>query len=159
MPNPITMQQLEVLIRLGTLISVMVGVATLIVGAYRFKRQLNVQVFIEYTKRFDQVLSSFPAGAWCARTSSEADLPEESSELTMACLRYLNLCAEELYLRRRRYLKDRVWRIWEAELARTLSSRLFVREWRSLRAQFATYPEFQHWVESKMNHERSRAKK
>lgn len=157
MSNMVTLQQLEVFIRLGTLVSVMVGVATLVVSAYRFKRQINVQVFIEYTKRFDQVLYSFPAGAWCARTSHEAELPDESPALSVACLRYLNLCAEELYLRRRRYLKDRVWRIWEAELARTLGSRLFVREWKSLRGQFDTYPEFQDWVESKMANERKQA--
>ena len=144
------MNNLEIAIRAATLVSVIVGIITLWIGVSRFKRQMNAQVFIEYTKRFDQIVSAFPAGAWCARRNAVSELPPPDPALKTACLRYLNLCAEELYLRSQRYLTDRVWRIWELELERTLRSSLFVREWVALRSEFDAYPEFQRYVDTAM---------
>ncbi len=62
-------------------------------------------------------------------------------------LRYLNLCSEEFYLYKKKYLSSHIWRIWEAELKRTLSSPLVLREWAGLREEFRSYPEFLEYVE------------
>jgi hypothetical protein len=138
----------DIVIRVATLVSVIVAIVTFWVNMSRAKKQMNAQVFIEYTKRFDQVISAFPSGAWCARTNNAAELPDTGPELRTASLRYLNLCAEELYLRNQGYLTDRVWQIWQSELERTLGSGLFAREWVDLRSQFDTYPEFRDYVDS-----------
>lgn len=56
-------------------------------------------------------------------------------------LRYLNLCSEEYYLKKRWLLSGRVWRIWEAEMRRALGSQPYRDAWPTPRAQFASYPE------------------
>jgi len=111
---------------------------------------MNALVFVEYTKRFDQIMCSFPPGAWQARTKPATELPAPTSELRNAYLRYLNLCAEEFFLLSQNYLSVRVWLIWEAELQRTLRSALFAREWAELRAEFDAHPPFQAYVEAVM---------
>ena len=137
----------ELIIQLATLISVIVGIATLSFAIRSYQRQMNAQVFIEYTGRFEQIMQSFPHSAWAARLNLEKALPEPSDELSLCVLRYLNLCSEEYYLRRRGYLAKEVWGIWERELQRTLKCPLFVREWKKLVGEFESYEDFRRYVE------------
>jgi hypothetical protein len=92
-------------------------------------------------------MNRFPQEALRARLNLSVEPPEKSDELSLAVLRYLNLCSEEFYLCKQKYLSNHVWGIWEAELKRTLSSPLFVREWEGLREEFRSYPEFLAYVE------------
>lgn len=120
---------------------------SLVVGIVIYYRQSNAQVFLEYTKRYSEIMNRFPAEGLKARLNLSAKLPEKSDELSLAVLRYLNLCSEEFYLCKQKYLSSHVWGIWEAELKRTLSSPLFVREWAELREEFRSYPEFLEYVD------------
>src|SRR5215210_5658968 len=99
-----------------------------------YKGQMNAQVFTDYNNRYDEILTSFPASAWEARFNLDTNLPEESMELTLCVLRYLNLSSEEFYLYKRGYLRRDVWDIWEGELLRTLRSPLVRREWKRLQS-------------------------
>jgi hypothetical protein len=54
-------------------------------------------------------------------------------------VRYLNLCSEEYYLYKQKWLHKKLWGIWEKELIRTLRSPLFVREWKKLADEFDAY--------------------
>jgi hypothetical protein len=78
-------------------------------------------------------------------------------ELTLCVLRYLNLSSEEFYLYRRGYLRREVWDIWEGELLRTLRSPLLRREWKTLRHEFISYPEFSRYVDDAQGREESPA--
>ena len=109
---------------------------------------MNAQMFLEYTKRYEQILSGFPDDARRTRMDSDGNLPNENEELTLAVLRYFNLCSEEFYLYKNGYLSRKVWDIWEAELKRTLRSPLFSREWGTLRDEFQTYRAFQDYVDA-----------
>lgn len=108
---------------------------------------MNAQLFLEYTSRYELIMSSFPAEARSARLDSSGHPPEQSEDLTTAVLRYLNLCSEEFYLWKRKYLARDIWNIWESELQKTLQSKLLLREWESLRREFESYPEFVEYVE------------
>jgi hypothetical protein len=131
----------------ATLLIVFFTAVSLVVGIVIYYRQSNAQVFLEYTKRYSDIMNRFPAEGLKARLNLLAKLPEKSDELSLAVLRYLNLCSEEFYLCKQKYLSSRVWGIWEAELKRTLSSPLFVREWAELREEFRSYPEFLEYVD------------
>ncbi len=138
---------LELIIQFGTLVSVAVGLWGLIFGVKTYKRQSNAQIFLEYTGRYERVMESFPAKAMSSRLSSEGEPPEESEMLTLAVLKYLNLCSEEFYLWKKKYLSKDIWQIWEAELKRTLSSPLYCREWPKIRVEFEAFPEFLKYIE------------
>ena len=138
---------LKTFAQLSTVIGSVAAAAAILVAVYVYNRQMNVQVFLEYTKRFDEVMTTFPEYARWARRDLDAAPPHESPELTVAVLRYLNLCAEEFYLQRRGCLARDVWRIWEDELKSTLCSPLVQREWNVLQREFFNFPEFVAFVE------------
>jgi hypothetical protein len=134
-----------------------VAFATLILAAFTgagivvairvYRRQCNVQVFLEYTKRYTEIMNMFPVEGRKARLHSFGEAPRESEELSLAVLRYLNLCSEEFHLCKKKYLSRDVWKIWEAELKQALASTLVRREWTKLRKEFESYPEFVKYVD------------
>ena len=132
----------------ATLLLALFTAGSLIAGLVVYYRQCNAMIFIEYTKRYSEVINRFPAEALKARLDLTATLPQKSNDLSLAVLRYLNLCAEEFYLCKRKYLSPHVWQIWESELKRTLSSPLFVREWVELREEFRSFPDFLDYVDA-----------
>ena len=136
----------ELILAYSTLVLALATLAGWITGIVFYRRQCNAQVFLEYTRRYDEVMEMFPPNARRARLDLSAKPPPESEDLTLAVLRYLNLSSEEFYLFRERYVSKAVWRIWEAELKRTLCSPLVRREWKKLRTEFLSYPEFLDYV-------------
>jgi hypothetical protein len=137
----------EFLMLIAAVVTAVGGVGFVVVLVQTYKGQMNAQVFIDCNNRYDQILAAFPRSAWEARLNLDASLPEESIELTLCVLRYLNLSSEEFYLYRRGYLRREVWDVWEGELLRTLRSPLLRREWKTLQSEFISYPEFTRYVE------------
>lgn len=139
---------LQVAAAIGTCVSALAGAGAILVALHTYRRQVNADLFLKYTARYQEVMDSFPAGLRAARLASDGEPPEPSRDLSLAVLRYLNLCSEEYYLCRRGYLSKEVWSIWEDELTRTLSSPLLRREWAELRSEFSAYPEFRNYVDT-----------
>jgi hypothetical protein len=135
----------------GTAVSALAAAVAVLMGLQTYRRQANAQVFLEYTKRYREVMADFPRDARRALLDLQAAPPPRTEDLSLAVLRYLNLCSEEFYLWRTGYLADDVWRIWEGELNRTLRSPLLVREWASLHVEFEAYPEFRQYVTAHQN--------
>lgn len=142
------MDLVQALPDLASCVSALAAAVAVGVGVRTYRRQTNAQMFVEYTRRFHEVMALFPADSRGARLDLDTALPPESDELTLAVLRYLNLSSEEYYLYRRGYLAKDVWTIWEAEIDRTLQSPLFRREWPRLRNEFISFSEFSRYVEA-----------
>lgn len=137
----------DTLVKMIPIFSLLIATITLIFGVVIYKRQVNAQLFIYYAKRYEEIMSSFPPQAKSSRLKIDGDLPESSQEITTAVLRYLNLCSEEYYLYKKKYLSNGIWKIWENELKRTLKSPLIRREWRNIKTEFDSYPKFVKYVE------------
>lgn len=137
---------IQLAIQIATLISVVLGFLGLIVTLNNYRRQMNVQILMKYTERYEHILDQFPADALPARFDREA-LPPQSSQLRLCLLKYLNLCSEEFYLTTHGYLSKSLWTIWEADLKRILGSPLLRREWPTLRTEFLSHHEFLEFVE------------
>jgi hypothetical protein len=137
---------LQLAIQIATLISLVLGFLGLINTIKSYRRQMNVQILMKYTERYERILEQFPKEALAARFDTKA-VPPESPELTLCVLKYLNLCSEEFYLTRHRYLSQSLWRIWEGDLKRIIGSPLLQREWPSLRTEFLSHQEFLEYVE------------
>jgi hypothetical protein len=137
---------LQLAIQIATLISLILGFVGLINTVNSYRRQMNVQILMKYTERYERILDQFPKEALAARFDTRA-IPAESAELTLSVLKYLNLCSEEFYLTRHHYLSQSLWRIWECDLKRMIGSPLLQREWTSLRTEFLCHQEFLEYVE------------
>jgi hypothetical protein len=142
---------LEQAVQIGTLISVAIAAIGLIFGVIVYSRQMNAQLLLEYTKRYEEIMSSLPSNARTARFDLFKEPPAPSEEITTVILRYLNMSSEEFYLQRKKYLSKPIWSIWEDELVRTLQSPLVKREWDILKVEFKSYPEFYEYVEQVQN--------
>lgn len=138
---------LAFLVQLATLLSSVAALASILIAVRVYRRQMNAQLFMAYTRRYEEVMSTFPSEARSCRLGLATDLPPRSDGLTLAVLRYLNLCSEEYYLCRTGHLSRAIWRIWEDELQRTLASELVRREWPDLRCEFDSYPQFQSYAD------------
>ena len=131
-----------------TPISILFAALGLFWGFYNYKKQSNIQIFLQYTHRYETIMDNFPEDARFYRLNSGKDLPPESNGLTIAVLKYINLCSEEYYLRESGQLSKKVWNIWKDELERTLQSNLVKREWPKLKGEFNSYGKFQDFVEN-----------
>ncbi len=140
------MRSLSVVIQIATLISLVGGFLGVIYTINNYRRQMNAQILMQYTERYERILDRFPPEALEARFDAKA-LPPESPQLRLCVLKYLNLCAEEYYLRKHGYLAESVWRIWEGDLNRIVGSPLLQREWPSLRTEFVSHQDFLEFVE------------
>jgi hypothetical protein len=138
--------QLQTAIQLATLVSVIVGFASLLITINNYRRQMTVQILMKYTERYEHIMSQFPPDAFITRFNS-SKLPGQDPALTVCILRYLNLCAEEYYLTKNGYLANDLWHIWEGDLKRMLRSSLLRREWPTLRHEFESHIEFLEYVE------------
>jgi hypothetical protein len=130
-----------------TVLSVLAAVGTLYWGVKSYRNQMNAQLFLEFTKRFEEVMQSFPKNTWPSRLDIEGKPPAKSKALSLSVLRYLNLCSEEYYLYKKGWLHKEIWEIWEGELIRTLQTPLFLREWKALSSEFESYPKFREYVD------------
>ncbi len=138
---------LDFILKLSTIAAILIGAYCLFQSSWTHTRQMNGDIFLKYTERFEKVMSSFPANAWQARLHLDGAAPDASPELTVAVLKYMNLCGEEFHLWRSGYLQNSIWTIWRDEMCRTFRTPLFRREWPSLRAEFDSFPEFLTFVE------------
>ena len=137
---------LQHVLQAATPISMIVGFLTLINTINNYRRQMNTQIFMKYTDRYERILEQFPQDALAARFDARV-LPPQSPQLRLCVLKYLNLCSEEYYLTRHGYLAESLWRIWEGDLKRIIGSPLLQREWPSLRTEFLSHQEFLEYVE------------
>ena len=133
---------------LSDILSIVSGITTalsLVIGVYIYKKQASLQTIIEYTKRYEEIVNSYPL---IRLNTNSTNLPPESTELSTAALRYLNLCCEEFYLHKEGYLSNKIWNLWKNELERTIGTPLYKREWPKLEVEFERYLEFRKYVES-----------
>jgi hypothetical protein len=145
------MQLAEMVFKLGAVFVALGTILGAVIGAWSYARFLknatHTLMFMKYTERYEQIMASYPEEALASRLHLEGEPPPCSVRLTLAALKYLNLCSEEFYLWRKGYIEDKVWQIWQTELQRTLRSPLYRREWLALKKEFEAYPEFLQYVE------------
>lgn len=124
------------------LASAVIALLALAVAAWTFRQGAELNAFLVFTERYEDIMSELPYEARLAPQWNPAVDKDFSIRL-----RYLNLCSEEYYLKKRRLLSGRVWGIWKAEMTSTLASRPYRDAWQQLRPQFSSYPEFSKFVD------------
>ncbi|BBX34844.1 hypothetical protein MMAG44476_34731 [Mycolicibacterium mageritense DSM 44476 = CIP 104973] len=124
------------------LASAVIALLALAVAAWTFRQGAELNAFLVFTERYEKIMSELPHEA---RLHPEWN-PEVDKDFAIR-LRYLNLCSEEFYLKKRCLLSARVWGIWKTEMTSTLASRPYRDAWQQLRPHFSSYPEFSEFVD------------
>jgi len=100
---------LTVLASAGSLVATGAVIYSLVV----LRNQLRLQVFLEYTRRFDEI--KFPDGSF---TSRWVDLdPKRARKSQRAFRKYFDLCSQEWWLHHTGKIENRVWDVWARGMA------------------------------------------
>jgi hypothetical protein len=72
----------DVLVQLGQIGTFVIRSVGICVALVNQRRQLNAQMFIEFSGRFQNILGLFPTQAWLANRNPSQPLPPSSQEFT-----------------------------------------------------------------------------
>jgi len=133
--------------QVGTLVLGSLGVW---VAMFNQQRQLNAQMFVTISGRFQELLRLFPTEAWLANRNANQPLPPRSHEITDCTLYCLQLIADVYHLRKGGYISNKLWYAWEREIKHTLAGRIFRREWEWLEIEFSHNEDFLGYINELM---------
>ena len=87
----------------------LISVVTVIVGIYQFKRQHKLSFFERYTSRYQHIMEIMPESVLDGKP-----LPQNNQEQAIhAIWLYIDLCSEEFYLHKQKYIEEKVWEEWK----------------------------------------------
>lgn len=117
---------------IGNLISTiaaLIAIGGLIYQSRSTRKQVKLQNFIEYTKRYQEIILNFPESINEVGFSFD-DLPENERSKTMWYMRaYFDLCFEEYILHDKKFIDNDLWSIWRGGMDFALSKTAFQDAW------------------------------
>ncbi len=106
----------------------------------------QLTVFLEYTRRFDEISSFFPilfrTPECVADKKIQTAKLDASDELQHAILRYFNLCCEEHYLNANMLVTNEIWELWSHSMRSMMANGVVRNAWLKNRSSYAMSPDF-----------------
>ena len=137
----------DLFLQLGQVSPLVLGGVGIWVALLNQRRQLNAQMFVEFSGRFQEILRLFPTQAWLANRNPSQPLPPSSQELTDCTLYCIQFIADAYHLHKGGFISKNIWTLWEREIKRTLSGPVFRREWAGVEAEFDHDRQFLQYIE------------
>jgi len=134
---------------MGTTISIVTMLITAVALWFTissFKKQLQLNFFADYTKRYQEITLNFPESINEENFKLE-DLEKSVRDKTLRYMRaYFDLCSEEYYLWKKKNIDDDTWKEWETGIKFAFSKPAFRQAWDVLRLDTVYYGEFTKFV-------------
>jgi hypothetical protein len=140
----------EIVVQLSQVGTLVLGSLGVWVAMFNQRRQLNAQMFVEVSGRFQELLRMFPTEAWLANRNPCQPLPSRSHEITDCTLYCFQLISDVYQVRQAGYISRKLWNAWEREIRHTLGGRIFRREWEELAVEFSHHAKFLHYINALM---------
>ena len=116
-------------IAIGTGLASIVVLITLFFTIRNFSKQLKLNFFSEYTKRYQEIILNLPSNIYEDNFDFEK-LSQKKKEKTIKFMRsYFDLCSEEFFLWKNKNIDKDVWKEWESGIEYSLSKRAFKEGW------------------------------
>lgn len=138
-------------IGLGSAIATFLGVVAAFIALWfqlqALTKQLQVQTFSEYTRRYQEIFLQIPEVF-----DEQADLASlKQTTKPIAHLRaYFDLCFEEYYLYQQGLVDKSTWSIWEGGMRRAFSRPIIQQAWQLIKASSQYGHKFEMFVEARM---------
>jgi hypothetical protein len=136
---------------IGNLISsatALVAIAGLIYQSHATRKQIKLQNFIEYTKRYQEIILNFPEGINRGDFVIKEISPKPEQDKTMRYMRaYIDLCFEEHTLHKKGFIDDDLWSIWEGGMKAAFSKPAFKQAWKAIREDTEFGKEFKAFAD------------
>src|SRR5258708_29631564 len=96
-------------VQIGQAGTLVLGSLYIWVALLNQRRQLNAQMFIEFSGRFQELLRLFPTEAWLANRNPSLPLPPSSREVTDCTLYCIQFLSDTYHLNRVGYIPKHLW--------------------------------------------------
>ena len=132
-------------------IAVIVTVKSLRISMEQFNEQLQLTVFTDYTKRYQEIMLNFPESI--NEETFDFDKLDEGDEKkvkekTLRYMRaYFDLCSEEYFLYSQGKIGANTWREWKSGIEYAFSKTAFIKGWEIISLDTGYYPDFVRFVE------------
>jgi hypothetical protein len=128
-------------------LAIAVAVGVLFFSIRSFKKQLQVTLFADYTKRYQDIMLNLPLTV--TEDSFDFDqLDEVERDKTLRYMRaYFDLCSEELYLSISGDIEPRTWTEWEKGIKATFKFKAFRDAWILLGFNTEFYEKFSEFAQ------------
>jgi hypothetical protein len=141
----------DIVVQLSQVGTLVLGSLGVWVAMLNQRKQLNAQMFIEVSARFQELLRLFPTEAWLANRNPSQPLPPRSREITDCTLYCFQLIADVYHVHQGGYISRKLWRGWEREIQHILEGRIFRREWEGLAVEFSHNADFLRYINALMS--------
>jgi hypothetical protein len=110
-----------------TFASISIAACTLWYQINGMRKQLTIQNFSEYTKRYQEIILKFPEEI----NEQDFDLKiRDDYKQTMRYMRaYFDLCFEEFYLHQRNLIDKKIWGMWKDGMEFAFKKPAFKQAW------------------------------
>jgi hypothetical protein len=113
-------------------------------------KQLRLQNFTEYTKRYQDIILNFPENV-NEPTFMLDKLGEEVRNKTMRYMRvYFDLCYEEFILHKKKFIDDEFWELWNSGMEAAFGKPAFKEAWQKISKDTSFGGQFVDFVKGKM---------
>ena len=113
-------------------------------------KQLKVEIFSEYSSRYQQIIADFPEGI-NEQNFELTKLDPNTYQKTMRKMRqYFDLCFEEWYLNSKELLESDFWNLWSGGMTTALSKPAFVDAWIKVKATSVYGADFEKFIDAKI---------
>lgn len=123
--------------------------AAIIYSVRGLSEQFQMTTFLEYTKRYGQIMASLPFEA--RQPDSDFGLSrlseEERGDFLKTYRDYFNLCWEEWWLHGMNKIDHTTWGVWVEAMRQTMDFPCFDEAWKALKSEYDPYGDFWIWFE------------
>jgi hypothetical protein len=111
-------------------------------------KQLLVANFSAYTKRYQELLEKFPA-CIVDKSFNMSKLSKEQREVVLRYMWiYFELCYEEFFLYKQKFIPQDVWKAWKAGMASSFSRPSFQQSWQLIKNYNHFPSDFTNFIDS-----------
>jgi len=137
----------------GIVASIIIATVTLYFTVSSFKKQLQLNFFADYTKRYQEIILNFPENI-NEKNFQIDNLDAEIKNKTLRYMRaYFDLCSEEYYLWTKKKISNDIWKEWESGIKFAFSKSAFKQAWEVVHLDTNYYEEFTKFVNSTISSE------
>jgi hypothetical protein len=137
---------LEIVTLIISIIAMLITAAALYVTVNSFKKQLQLQFFADYTKRYQEITLNFPESI-NEKSFEIESLDKEIKDKTLRYMRaYFDLCSEEYFLWKNGNIDEKTWQEWKSGIRFAFTKPAFKQAWEILRKDTIYYGEFTQLV-------------
>lgn len=140
-------------IGLGSAVATLLGVVVAFVALWSqlqaLTKQLQVQTFSEYTRRYQEIFLQIPE-IFDDQANLDLASLEQTTKLVSYLRAYFDLCLEEYYLYQQGLVDSNTWSIWESGMRRAFSRPIIQQAWQLIKPSSQYGHKFETFVEARM---------